>query len=151
MGTLDLSGRQQLCYQLYNLLFQDITSGGYPVGCVIPAENRLTGTYHVSRATTRKTMEMPTDNEPVSKKRGHEALIVSARPNTSSQRVVHYTRKNRVGQVIAVKRMTNQGVMKVPRDIAECLQLSDGCDIIRIRHTRCTGEGPSYLETNYSE
>lgn len=27
MGALDFSGRQQLYYQLYNLLFQDIISG----------------------------------------------------------------------------------------------------------------------------
>lgn len=39
MGALDFSGRQQLYYQLYNLLFQDIISGKYPVGCIIPAES----------------------------------------------------------------------------------------------------------------
>ena len=41
MGALDFSGRQQLYYQLYNLLFQDIISGKYPVGCIIPAESEL--------------------------------------------------------------------------------------------------------------
>lgn len=49
MGALDFSGRQQLYYQLYNLLFQDIISGKYPVGCIIPAESELMNTYHVSR------------------------------------------------------------------------------------------------------
>lgn len=29
MGALDFSGRQQLYYQLYNILFQDIISGRY--------------------------------------------------------------------------------------------------------------------------
>ena len=54
-------------------------------------------------------------------------------------------------QVIAVKRMINQKVMKAPKDIAECLQLSDDCDIIRIKRVRYAGEEPFYLEINYFE
>ena len=122
MGALDFSGRQQLYYQLYNLLFQDIISGKYPVGCIIPAESELMNTYHVSRATARKAMEMLANDGLVSKKRGYGTFVISAQPNTSPQRVVRYTRKNRVDQVIAVKRMINQKVMKAPKDIAECLQ-----------------------------
>ena len=151
MGALDFSGRQQLYYQRYNLLFQDIISGKYPVGCIIPAESELMNTYHVSRATARKAMEMLANDGLVSKKRGYGTFVISAQPNTSPQRVVRYTRKNRVDQVIAVKRMINQKVMKAPKDIAECLQLSDDCDIIRIKRVRYAGEEPFYLEINYFE
>lgn len=93
MGALDFSGRQQLYYQLYNLLFQDIISGKYPVGCIIPAESELMNTYHVSRATARKAMEMLANDGLVSKKRGYGTFVISAQPNTSPQRVVRYTRK----------------------------------------------------------
>ena len=55
MGALDFSGRQQLYYQLYNLLFQDIISGKYPVGCIIPAESELMNTYHVSRGNRKES------------------------------------------------------------------------------------------------
>ena len=103
-------------------------------------------TYHVSRATARKAMEMLANDGLVSKKRGYGTFVISAQPNTSPQRVVRYTRKNRVDQVIAVKRMINQKVMKAPKDIAECLQLSDDCDIIRIKRVRYAGEEPFYLE-----
>ena len=37
------------------------------------------------------------------------------------------------------------------KDIAECLQLSDDCDIIRIKRVRYAGEEPFYLEINYFE
>lgn len=83
MGALDFSGRQQLYYQLYNLLFQDIISGKYPVGCIIPAESELMNTYHVSRATARKAMEMLANDGLVSKKRGYGTFVISAQPNTS--------------------------------------------------------------------
>ena len=88
-----------------------------------------------------------------SRSAGTEPLVViSAQPgNTSPQRVVHYTRKNRVDQVIAVKRMINQKVMKAPKDITECLQLADDYDIIRIKRVRYAGEEPFYLEINYFE
>lgn len=78
-------GRQQLYYQLYNLLFQDIISGKYPVGCIIPAESELMNTYHVSRATARKAMEMLANDGLVSKKRGYGIFVISAQPNTSPQ------------------------------------------------------------------
>ena len=108
MDALDFSGRQQLYYQLYNILFQDIISGKYPVGCIIPAESELMKTYHVSRATARKAMEMLANDGLVRKKRGYGTYVISAQPNTSPQRVVRYTRKNRVDHVIAVKRMVDQ-------------------------------------------
>ena len=151
MGALDFSGRQQLYYQLYNILFQDIISGRYQVGSLIPAESELMKTYQVSRATARKAMEMLANDGLVHKKRGYGTFVISAQPNTSPQRVVRYTRKNRVDHVIAVKRMINQKVMKVPADIAECLQLSDDCEVIRIKRVRYAGEEPFYLEINYFE
>ena len=96
-------------------------------------------------------MEMLANDGLVRKKRGYGTFVISAQPNTSPQRVVRYTRKNRVDQVIAVKRMINQKVMKAPKDIAECLQLSDDCDLIRIKRVRYAGEEPFYLEINYFE
>ena len=47
METLDFSGRQQLYYQLYNILFQDIVGGKYPVGKMIPAESELMEIYRI--------------------------------------------------------------------------------------------------------
>ena len=62
MGALDFSGRQQLYYQLYNILFQDIISGRYQVGSLIPAESELMKTYQVSRATARKASNVGRDS-----------------------------------------------------------------------------------------
>ena len=90
MDALDFSGRQQLYYQLYNILFQDIISGKYPVGCIIPAESELMKTYHVSRATARKAMEMLANDGLVRKKRGYGTFVISAQPNSSYRRSISF-------------------------------------------------------------
>ena len=128
MGALDFSGRQQLYYQLYNLLFQDIISGKYPVGCIIPAESELMNTYHVSRATARKAMEMLANDGLVSKKRGYGTFVISAQPNTSPQRVVSNAyqiqwsfAKQKIYSILADKEM------------AELLHIAVGSPLLYIR------------------
>ena len=67
---LDFSGKEQLYRQLYDILFQDIISGVYAVGDLIPSESELMEQYGVSRATARRAMEMLSDNGMISKRRG---------------------------------------------------------------------------------
>jgi DNA-binding GntR family transcriptional regulator len=69
MESLDFSGREQLYYQLYNILFKSITDGVYREGECIPSENELVNRYHVSRMTARKSMEMLVSQGMVVKKK----------------------------------------------------------------------------------
>mgnify|MGYP000031550458 CR=1 FL=1 len=43
--------REQLYYQLYNIVFQDITNGVYEVGDLIPSETEYMQKFSVSRTT----------------------------------------------------------------------------------------------------
>lgn len=149
METLDFSGRQQLYYQLYNILFQDIVGGKYPVGKMIPAESELMEIYRISRATARKAVELLANDGLVKKKRGYGTIVISNRPNTSPQRVIRYDRKYKGDSVAAIKITVEQKVIPSSDEIARCLQLSYNDDIICLKRVRYAGDEPLYLEINY--
>lgn len=151
MGELDFSGREQLYYQLYNILFQDIINGKYAIGSMIPAESELMKTYHVSRATARKSMEMLANDGLVTKRQGCGTIVVNNQPNNSPRRVVRYSKKNEVHHVIAIKKLINKAVIPAPKEIAECLHLSEGTDLICLKRVRYADTEPFYLEINYFE
>lgn len=151
MGGLDFSGREQLYYQLYSILFQDIVNGLYPIGTMIPAESELMKNYHVSRATARKSMEMLANDGLVMKKRGYGTIVIQNQPKSSPRRVVRYSKKNEVDDVIAIKKMIDKKIIQAPKEISEKLQLVDKTKVIRLKRVRYAGNEPYYIEINYYE
>lgn len=149
MGELDFSGREQLYYQLYNILFQNIISGKYPIGSLIPAESELMMVYHVSRATARRSMDLLSNHGLVRKRPGKGTEVISNTPNTSPKRVVRYTKINEVENVIAVKKVICNKFMKATEEIAKKLQINEGSDVFQLKRVRYADEEPFYVEINY--
>lgn len=149
MEELDFSGREQLYYQLYNILFQKIVNGIFPLGSCIPAESELMKQYHVSRATARKSVEMLTNEGMVEKKRGYGTIVISNKPKMSPTRVVSYTRKNHADYKSPIKKVIDKSFIEAPKEIAQKLHLSDGSRIFKLTRVRCAGEIPYYVEINY--
>lgn len=151
MAELDFNGREQLYYQLYDLLFQGISNGTYVIGDLIPSESELMKTYHVSRATARKAMEMLANDGFVKKKRGLGTVVVSTRPKHSPHRVVNYTRKIQQASVVSQKKLISFETIPAPTDIAAILNLEAGTELICLQRLRYGDEEPFYLEINYFE
>lgn len=151
MTTLNFSGKKQLYYQLYDLLFQGIISGTYPIGECIPSESDLMKTYQVSRATARKAMEMLANDGFVEKKRGHGTVVISTHSKHSPQRVVNYSRKNVIDNVIAKKQVIDFKVISASEKISKELNLTVGTEIIQLKRVRYGDNEPFYLEINYFE
>lgn len=149
MGELDFSGREQLYYQLYNILFQNIINGEYAIGTLIPAESELMNQYHVSRATARKAMEMLANDGMVHKKRGYGTVVISNKPKNSPKRVVSYTRKNDIDPVTPIKKVIDKCIMKAPTHIAEKLNIAMDSEVFCLKRVRCAGSRPFYVEINY--
>lgn len=149
MGELDFSGKEQLYYQLYNILFQNIISGTYPIGSCIPAESELMSVYHVSRATARKSMELLSNNGLVNKHPGIGTIVVSNVPSTSPNRVVSYTKKKDEDHVIAIKKVISKNMIPASKEIAQKLQIEEGCELFQLKRVRYAGREPFYVEINY--
>lgn len=151
MTSLDFSGREQLYYQLYDRLFQKIINGTYAIGECVPSESELMKTYQVSRATARRSMEMLANDGFVKKQRGLGTVVISTHPKHSPQNVAKYTRKKRLEDVIAKKKVIEFGVIRAPIDVSEALKLKPDTEVICLNRVRYGDTEPYYLEINYFE
>lgn len=148
---LDFSGKQQLYYQLYDILFQDIVNDVYSVGDLIPSESELMRQYGVSRATARKAMEMLANNGLIQKRRGYGSEVVSNRPSSSPQRVASYIKKGLPDRAVPEKRLIDAGIAPATEEVARALNVEVGARMYRLRRVRYSGETPFYFEVNYFE
>lgn len=151
MAALDFSGKEQLYYQLYDILFQDIVNNVYAVGDLIPSESELMRHYGVSRATARKAMEMLSNNGLIKKRRGHGSEVISNHPNTSPQRVESYIKKSMTDRVTPEKRLVDACLMPAGDDVAQALDITPDTSTYCLRRVRYSGDMPFYLETIHAE
>ncbi|MDY4041128.1 MAG: GntR family transcriptional regulator [Collinsella sp.] len=151
VSKLDFSGKKQLYYQLYDILFQDIVNDAYAIGDLIPSESELMRRYGVSRATARKAMEMLAHNGLIQKRRGHGSEVIATRPNTSPRRVASYIKKSLSDQLTPVKRMIESGTVPASAEVSEKLGVPVGTELYRLCRVRCSGDVPFYLETIHME
>lgn len=149
MSELDFSGKQQLYYQLYDILFQDIVNNVYAVGDLIPSESELMRRYGVSRATARKAMEMLANNGLIEKRRGYGSEVVSNHLNSSPQRVASYIKKSMVDKTVPEKRLIDATLLPATEEVAEALAVEPGRTMYRLRRVRYAGGVPFYFEVNH--
>ena len=146
---LDFSGREQLYYQIYDYMYQDIVTGKYQIGDLIPAESEMMAYYKVSRATVRKVMDMLADEGLIEKKRGHGTYVKNLKAKSDNQKIVNFLREHSDGKRVASKKVLDKTVISADQEVLENLQLEEGAKVIRIERVRYADEKPMYIETNY--
>jgi len=62
--------------QIYKYLLQELSSGKLSQGDRIPSEKELSGIFNVSRITSKKALEMLTENKLISRQRGRGSFVV---------------------------------------------------------------------------
>lgn len=146
MTKLDFSGKKQLYYQLYDILFQDIVNGTYAIGELIPSESELMRSYAVSRATARKAMEMLSNNGLICKRRGRGSEVISTRPVGSPNKVASYIKKSVSDKITPVKRFVYARIEPADDKVAQLLDIPVGTEVYALCRVRCSGDMPFYLE-----
>lgn len=146
---LDFSGREQLYYQIYDFMYQDIVSGKYQIGDLIPAESEMMASYKVSRATVRKAMDMLADEGLIEKKRGHGTYVKSLKAKSDNQKIVNFLIEHREETRVASKKVLNQTVIEADSEVAENLHLEEKAKVIKLERIRYADDKPMYIEINY--
>lgn len=70
---------------------EDIFSGKYPVGTMLPTETELEKLFDVSKITVRKAIELLAADEYVEKKSGKGTTVLSERPYNKLSKAVSFT------------------------------------------------------------
>lgn len=151
MSALDFSGREQLYYQLYDIMFKEIMDGKYSVGSLLPAESELMNKYEISRATVRKAMDMLHNDGLIEKRRGHGTYVIETKLKNSLNRVISYSKKNTENRRVASKQTISMKELPASKELAECLQLHEGDILVELKRVRYADSEPMYFETNIIE
>jgi GntR family transcriptional regulator len=80
-----------LYLEVADKLKEDIFSGKYPVGSMLPTENELEELFDVSKITIRKAIELLAADEYVEKKSGRGTTVLSNRPYNRLAKAASFT------------------------------------------------------------
>lgn len=125
---------------------EDIFSGKYPVGTMLPTEIELEKLFDVSKITIRKAIELLASDEYVEKKSGKGTTVLSDRPYNKLSKAVSFTQileksnftvEKKIIGVEKVKIKQNEAAFEYIGSEATCFQrvyLLDGKPYIYFSH-----------------
>lgn len=146
---LDFSGRTQLYYQLYDILYDDIHKGIYKPGDLLPTENELISKYHISRVTVRKAMDMLMNDGMIGKRRGYGTFVLKEKMGTELDHAQYFaTTMIERGFTPFVKVLSNKKIL-ASKSVAEALGVPDGTPVVHLRRLRLADETPIRMESTH--
>ena len=146
---LDFSGRTQLYFQLYDLLYQKITAGEYPPGTLLPTENDLTKQYRISRITVRRAMDMLLSDGLIVKKRGSGTYVQKKKLEQTMRKVLHFSEEMRRKGIQSRTEMVSNEVVPASLHVAEALGVDEMEPLINVHRIRYADDTPICIESAF--
>lgn len=148
-GELDYSGRTQLYFQLYDILYKEIREGRYKPGELLPTENELVRRYGISRITVRKALDLLLGDGLIAKRRGYGTYVQNPRVEQTLTRVLHFSNEmEKRGRKTSTSMLTNK-VLPAHKAIAEALGIPEGTDLIQVSRLRYADDVPMCMENAF--
>lgn len=92
MGRVECMKKTRVLYlEVAEKIKEDIFSGTYPVGTMLPTETELEQLFNVSKITVRKAIELLAADEYVEKKSGKGTTVLSERPYNKLSKAISFT------------------------------------------------------------
>ncbi|WP_207578080.1 trehalose operon repressor [Listeria seeligeri] len=137
-------------FDIYLELEQDITSGVYPAGTLLPSENVLAKRFSVSRETIRKALVLLLENGCIQKLQGKGSIVIDRERYsfpvsglTSFKELQESEHMNATTKVIKNERTT------LPDRIADFAGLQRGSSCLEILRVRYLEEEATILDYDY--
>lgn len=150
-SALDYTLPEQLYYQLYNILFQQIVERRYKVGEQLPSEPMLVKQYNISRATVRRAMELLVSNGLVERRRGIGSTVISNSPISALDRVTSYLKRSCTDMGVPIKKNISAHDIPADEKLSRMLSVAQGTKLYELVRLRCCNDEAYYLEYLYVE
>jgi GntR family transcriptional regulator len=138
-----------LYHQLYEVLHDQISTGRWKPGDMIPPESELGESYRVSRITVRKVLDMLAKEGMIRRERGRGTRVAHPRLAHVTTRIVSFTDDMRQRGFEASTQVLFSGLLPAPGAIAAELGVPEGEELARIDRLRRAGGEPMCLEQSY--
>lgn len=142
-------GKPAAYMRLYEQLKQDIRTGRYPVGDVLPTEMELEQMFGVSRTTVRRAMKALSDDGLADIKQGRGTMVRNFRTTQDLSKVTSVTESLRKKGYAVRTKSIYIDVIAANEKLSGELQLSFGDRLARVQRVQLADEKPVALMTNY--
>ncbi len=140
--------------RVYLLLREEISNGAFPVGALLPGENRLAENFDVSRVTIRKALEALAADGWIEKRLGAGSVVLD---RTGDAQGMSADLASLMPQLVEMDRATTARLLSfsygaAPAPVAKALGLAAGGKVQTAVRVRSAGDQPfSHLTTYVPE
>ena len=142
-------GKPAAYIRVYEQLKQDIRTGKYPIGDLLPTETELEQMFGVSRTTVRRAMKALSADGLADIKQGRGTMVLNFRTIQDLSKVTSVTESmRRKGYVVRTKSL-HIDTLAANDALAADLHLPFGGRVARVQRIQLADEKPVALMTNY--
>ena len=149
MNTLSDQNPLPFYQQLYAILRDEIISGRWKPGDMLPSETELIEQFEVSRITVRQALELLVEEGLIYRRRGRGTFVAVPGIEQGLNRIVSFTADMRRRGLRPETEVISKSVLPAPEDIAAKLQVPVGEDLARYERLRLADGEPMSVEISH--
>jgi len=146
-----LSDENPLPYyqQLYNILRDEIVSGRWKPGDMMPSETEMIERFDVSRITVRQALELLVEEGLIYRRRGRGTFVAVPGIEQGLNRIVSFTEDMRRRGLHPGTEVISTSMVPASEEIAGKLQVDPGEDLARYERLRLADGEPMSVEISH--
>jgi GntR family transcriptional regulator len=147
--VLDHRSSVPLYIQIKELLQKQIESGQYTVGSRLPSERELARRHDVSRMTARQALRALVQEGVTYSRIGKGTFVSAPKINQEWQALTSFSEDMRQRGIQPGSRVLSTEIRPAGTEIAACLHLAPGTEIIVLKRVRLADDRPLALEMTH--
>jgi GntR family transcriptional regulator len=136
-------------YALKETLAARLRAGEFPPGTRFPTDEALCLTYHLSRGTVRRAVDLLVDDGRLRREQGRGTFVIAPQLAPVSFRLTDFGEDMQQQGLISSTRLLRLRTLPADSEIAAHLDLKLGEPVIEIHRLRLANAQPMALETRY--
>ncbi len=149
MNTLSDENPLPYYQQLYNILRDEIISGRWKPGDMMPSESEMIEQFQVSRITVRQALELLVEEGLIYRRRGRGTFVAVPGIEQGLSRIVSFTEDMLRRGLHPGTEVLSTATVPAPQEIAEKLQVDVGEDLARYERLRLADGEPLSVEISH--
>lgn len=138
-----------LYLQLKDIIKNEIHSGIYKTGDIIPTELEYQKKYNISRITVRQSINSLVQEGYLKRKRGKGTIVQPPKIEEPLIRIKSFTNEMKERGIKPSTKLAEISITKAFNEVSKMLGLNDGDEVYRIRRVRCANNEPIVLFNTY--
>ncbi len=147
--NIDFESKVPLYYQLKEQIKQNILSGQYKDGDLIPSEREFSDSYELSSTTIRRALNDLVQENFLERKAGKGTFVRRRKVKRDLRKVLGFTKNMTEMGLTPTTKVLSKKVITANAFARERLGLEKGDKVVRLERLRLADDVPMMLETRY--